>query len=657
MRAINAHIPQFLIDKGITQIVSLDFETFYSVSYTLRKMSTSLYIFDEQFHSHGVGIRKTGENSASYFQTERIPSVLKTIDWSITALLCHHTQFDALILSHHYNITPAYYLCSMSMARPMFKNTVGVGLDKLAKHLGFQGKTSDILARTKGIRNLNFRDEFEMGEYCKQDITEMDQVYNYLESHTTEQEFELINLTVKMYAEPIFEVDIPRIEKEIKAQIHKRDVAVLRTGLLPGYAEAIKTLSDPSLRAFCRLQDIKNIGGSPVEEISKILRSAPKFALALENLGVQPPKKISPTTGNMTYAFAKTDLDYIALGEHPNAKVRYLYKGRLAAKSTTALDKATKLLAMSAFGPIPVYLNYWAAQTGRWSGGDKIQLQNMPRGGEMRKSIIAPDGHELTVIDSSGIEMRILAWLSKNESMLRDIRTGLDTYKKMAANIYNITYESINKLQRFIGKIAILGLGYGMSGTKFQLVLKQGIMGPPVKISLQEAERVVQIFRTVNYPVPQLWTRAHTWLQAMMEGTSYDPITYMGITFSEGKVVMPTGAILYYPGLRGDPTHIPGHYNNLNYQSGNFKKYIYGALFVENIVQSLARLIIAEQMLAINKKIPVLLMVHDEVVCATPIPMREYCEDFMYKCFTTNPTWCPDLPLDAEYGTEKEYSK
>lgn len=657
MPVTNAHIPQFLLDKGITQIVSLDFETFYSAEYTLRKMSTSLYIFDKRFHAHGVGIRKTGEQEATYFSSKYIRQALENIDWSTSALLCHHAQFDGLILSHYYNILPAYFLCSMSMARPLFKNTVGVGLDKISKSLGFQGKTSDILARTKGIRDLNYQNEHEMGMYCCQDVTEMDQVYNYLEPYTIEQEFELINLTIRMYAKPVFMVDIPRIKKEVQTQIDKKDTAVIRTGLLPGYAQAKEKLDEPGLRAFCRLQGIKGIGGDVVEEISKILRSSPKFAAALKVLGVDAPTKLSQKTGKQTYAFAKTDLDYIALGNHPNKKVRDLYNGRMAAKSTTALDKAIKLLAMSAFGPVPVYLNYWAAQTGRWSGGDKIQLQNMPRGGEMRKSLIAPYGHELTVIDSSGIELRGLAWVSKNESMLNDIRAGIDIYKKMASSIYGIPYERISKDERFIGKIAMLGLGYGMSAAKFQLVLKQGVMGPPVEISIAEADRVVRIFRDVNFKVTQLWTRAHTWLQAMMADTPYDSITYMGITFSEGKVVMPTGAVLYYPDLRGDSTHIAGYYNNLNYKSGNMRKYIYGALFVENIVQSLARLVISEQMLEIDKKIPVLLMVHDEVVCATPIPMREHCEDFMYKCFTKSPKWCPDLPLDAEYGTRPEYSK
>jgi len=165
-------IPQFLLDRGITQICALDFETYYDTDYTLKKMSTSLYIFDERFHAFGAGIRLVPhESQSSYYHSGlKLDAKLKSIDWSVTALLAHHAHFDGLILSHHYwNIQPKYLLCTLSMARPWYKNTVGVGLNQVAKDMGYAGKTSDILTRTKGLRILSPSQDSEMAEYCNQD--------------------------------------------------------------------------------------------------------------------------------------------------------------------------------------------------------------------------------------------------------------------------------------------------------------------------------------------------------------------------------------------------------------------------------------------------------------------------------------------------------
>jgi len=415
-----------------------------------------------------------------------------------------------------------------------------------------------------------------------------------------------------------------------------------------------------ALDAHCRLMGIKKARrDNRFDVVERILRSAGMFADQLAMAGIKVPMKISKTTGKLTHAFAKTDEEFLKLQAHPQRHVRKLFAARMAAKSTTALDKAIKLLAMSKHGPIPAYLNYWAAQTGRWSGGDKIQLQNMPRGGEMRKSLIAPKGHLLTVIDSSGIEMRMLAWLSDNKAMLADIAAGIDVYVKMASKIYDIPMSQIDYTQRFVGKVAILGLGYSMSAEKFQITLAIGTMGPPVQISLQEAQKVVHAYRTINWPVKHLWTQAEVWLKIMMADGNSTPQTYKGITFDTEKATLPDGTILYYPNMRGEYNHTYDSYGNFQYtsQGGKLTKYIYGALFVENLTQALARSVIAEQTLEVAKKIPCLLLVHDEFVGLTPIPMKDHVEHYMFKCFTKQPDWCKDLPLGAEYGTAREYSK
>ena len=88
-----------------------------------------------------------------------------------------------------------------------------------------------------------------------------------------------------------------------------------------------------------------------------------------------------------------------------------------------------------------------------------MNLQNLERGGELRKSILAPPGHVLVVADSSQIEARVLAWLANDSELLTLFENKADVYKHMAAKIYSITTEEVNKTQRFVGKVATLGLG------------------------------------------------------------------------------------------------------------------------------------------------------------------------------------------------------
>ena len=665
---MNLCVPEFLKQRGIKQIIGLDFETYFDTHYTLKKMATSLYIYDDKFETYGVGIDDI------YVEKNDIQKHLDCIDWKHTALLCHHTHFDGLILHHHYGINPAYYMCTMSMARPFYKNTTGVALDAISKKMGYAGKTSDILQRTKGrhLEELLPPERDELARYCLQDIREMKLVFNELINKIPEHELDLIDMTIRMFTQPKFGCDVDRISKEVNEQIENRNKAILGSNLvLP--ANTMRLLKEyqvyGSKQALATLRMLNTNYETSYEkafiETEKILRSNAKFANELRKAGAPPPMKRSKTTGKMTYAFAKNDVAFQKLENHPKLAVRKLYNARIASKQTTALDKAEKLLELSKHGKIPAYLNYWKAQTGRWTGGDKIQLQNMPRGGEMRRSLTAGDiDSYLCVIDSSGIEMRTLAWLAENENVLNLIKQGKDVYKVKAAEIYDKNIEDITKEERFVGKVAVLGLGYGMSGDKFQITLESGAMGPPLVIERAEAKRIVDSYRHHEYRVTDLWKRAEKWLEAMIKGSQKDPITYKGITFREEHVDLPDGTTLYYPNLEGesycpDFPDGPTIYTNLNYQdtpSGG-RKYIYGGLFVENIVQALARSIVAEQVLNASKHYPCLLMVHDEGVFKIPRFRFWDHEKIISKHFVVPPSWAPDLPLGAEWGSAFEYSK
>jgi len=618
--------PNFLLKRGITQTAVIDFETFYSVDYTLRKMSTSLYIFDNQFLTHGLGINLNGV--INYYRTNtEICKALANINWSITALLCHHTQFDALILLYHYGIKPAYYLDTLSMSRPILQNKIKkLDLDSIAKHIGIKGKLEG-LEDTKGKRELTNLESIRLGIYCKNDIDITIPIFEYLIPYFTEMEMDVIHYTIKMYADPKLIVDEWLIDLEIE------------------YIQKQKQKMFDSVKKIFPVKFSK-------EDTVTVLRSGDKLKEVLEYNGIVSPRKISKTTNKETHAFARTDLDFQKLGICDNKIANLLYEARLVSKSDTALNKAIMLKKFALAECCPAYLNYWKAQTGRWTGGDKIQLQNLPRNGAARLSILAPENHVLLVSDLSQVELRMSAWFSEQQDVLNIFIAGLDVYKDMATKIYRVNYKDVTKDQRMVAKVTCLGLGYGCGIPTFDAMLKAGAMGPKVDLPLTEVGKIHTVYRQANNKIVNTWKRAGKWLEHMFEDTILPPTTYKGLTFSKGQVKMPNGTILYYPNMRADPM------DGITYSGTNgMRKRIYSSLFYENIIQSLARHVIAEQMVRIAPIYDVVLSVHDELIIAVPFQIIDKATKFVEKEMRTSPAWCHDLPLDCESGYSIEYSK
>ena len=118
--------------------------------------------------------------------------------------------------------------------------------------------------------------------------------------------------------------------------------------------------------------------------------------------------------------------------------------------------------------------------------------------------------------DSSQIEARVLAWLAGQDDLTKQFAGGEDVYKYMASSIYNVPVDGVSKEQRFVGKTTILGAGYGMGAPKFQAQLQ----GMGVYIELDEARRIIQVYRDANGAISQLWRDANNMVQYMQRGDS-----------------------------------------------------------------------------------------------------------------------------------------
>lgn len=291
------------------------------------------------------------------------------------------------------------------------------------------------------------------------------------------------------------------------------------------------------------------------------------------------------------------------------------------------------------------------------SGGDKMNWQNMGRGGKLRDAVMAEDDKVTVVCDSSNIESRVLDWLAMQMDAVEvyrkyDAGQGPDTYCVLAEKIYSrpIT-KADNPDERQMGKIAKLGLGYGMGGPKFCGAVRVQTKGK-VLIHDEEGRMVVSVYRSSHPEVVRLWRRAEDalgYIAKGVEGVAVDPRGVV-VTCDEG-LLLPNGLKIKYPELRHDGAE------GWTYFNGRSREKIYGGKIVENIVQALARIVVLDQTLAIHKYLPVVHSVHDEAVSVTDADDGKDAASFAVEQMRIPPAWGPDLPLNAESGFHQRYGR
>jgi len=389
-------------------------------------------------------------------------------------------------------------------------------------------------------------------------------------------------------------------------------------------------------------------------EDKKDLMSNPKFADMLRGLGVEPPMKISLTTGKETYAFAKSDEDFKALQEHEDDRVQSLVAARLGNKSTLEETRTERFIGIAKRGLLPVPVRYYAAHTGRWGGADKINLQNLPsrgpNGKKLKKAIIAPEGYTVVEADSSQIEARVLAWFAGQDDLVDQFARGEDVYKYMASSIYNVAVADVTKGQRFVGKTTILGAGYGMGAEKFGVQLKT--FG--FEVSEAEAQRIISIYREANFKISQVWRDANNMVKnlANNRAMAFGKKGVITVDAADQALIVPSGLKIFYPELYGEKSDMGFEYS---YKVRRGRSRLYGGKVIENVCQAIARCIIGEQMLRINKKYKVVLTVHDSIVCCVPDEEVAEAQQFVETCMRWTPDWAAGLPVDCESGTGKSY--
>ena len=686
-------IPQYVPDWG--RLVFLDFETFYDADYTLGKMSTSEYVRDRRFKAQMLGL-KIGRGKTRIIPASKIKAELAKINWATHSACIHNAQFDGFILSHHYNVHPSFIFDTLAMARGLFSNDIGAGLDEVSRYLGGKGKIEGSLEKTKGVLNWPKALYDETAIYCAGDVDEMAFVFEKMLPKMPNDEIHLIDMITRMFTSPVLKVDIPRVEKELERELELRE-KLMYAAVDPARYDVGGDLYDRSEWMKMLDKSERELEGVPrdMHIVKKVIGSSEKFANLLRDEGVEPPLKVADAWMKLnrdereekidkkyTYAFAKDDTKFINLPndieswgfdlEKPDdiqamaakqTRLQALVDVRIAVKSTTNITRAERFLEAGRDGmALPVGYAYYRAHTGRLGGNNKMNMQNLQRGGELRLSILAPKGHMIAVQDSGQIEARVNGWLWGQEDLLdsfraADNKTGKDAYCNFASRIYGRDITKADENERFVGKVCVLGLGYQMGAPKLQITLAKGALGgPPVFFPLEQCHFIVNTYRAANSKIKNGWEICKRIIEDMAAGRegSHGPINW-----EKDKIWLPNGMCLHYPDLQKSTDE--NGWDSWTYHSTMkgvpIRKKIYGGLLCENIVQALARIIVMWQMLQIGKRYRCVMTTHDEVAALTPIRSAATCSAYMLKCMRTAPDWCSDLPLNSEGKVAENYSK
>lgn len=322
-------------DDQKMNFITLDFETYYADDYSLRKMTTEEYVRDERFEIIGVSVQvNEGEPVWLSGTLEDLKRYLKkNYDWDNAGVLAHNTLFDGAIMSWILDIHPKVWLDTISMARGLLGVNSRVSLAYLSEYYDLGVKGTEVV-RAKNMRRADFSPEelSAYGDYCNQDVTLTQRLFKRLMAEGfPKPELKVIDLTLRMFIEPVLSLNT------LKLEAHKQGLAKIKEQIL------------------------EDIGLERTELMSNNL-----FADLLRKAGIEPPTKISKTTGKETYAFAKTDQAFTDLEDHPNMRVASLVSARLGTKSTLEQTRTERFIGIASRGLMPVPIKYYAAHTGRW---------------------------------------------------------------------------------------------------------------------------------------------------------------------------------------------------------------------------------------------------------------------------------------------------
>ena len=611
-----------------TELVVGDFETYWSDTHSLSKLSALDYVMSPKTELISLSLKKEGK-AVCVFGEKNIRELVSRIDWSNKLLVAHNnSEFDALIFAFRLGIKPKMWGCTLAMARPIHAKDVGGSLASLVEHYGLGKKDSSALIATKGkhLKDFTPNEMMAMRTYNMADTEQCYNLFYKLLPQTPKSEMKIIDATIRMLVEPQFVINEPLLIDTLEREReHKHNM----------------------LAAL-----VDRFGVDSPEGVRKVLASAPKFVAFLTENNVTVPMKLNPK-GKSIPALAKSDEGFIALTEHDNELVAAAAQTRLGVKSTQLETRIGKFIAAAhqCNGRLPVPIKYYGADTtGRWSGF-WYNLQNLPRilrgkpklSDALRYSLMAPPGYKVVVADLSGIELRInmTLWRVPYAMEMLAADPEADLYKPLASEVLGVPIEGMPKMVRQAGKAMHLGGGFGLrSAEKYVGVAKQMAQ---ITVSLEDADKHILGYRAKHPEIVQGWKTCHRALDYIYSGNEAQIDSWGLCHTSKEGIVTPKG-VIRYPDLRKEMNEDSGKVEWV-YGTGRKKARIYAGKVDENIVQHLARHVLSDNMLEVRQQTeywPVH-TVHDELIYIVPEDQAQVMLDTVQAVMRTPPVWWPEL--------------
>ena len=301
-------------------------------------------------------------------------------------------------------------------------------------------------------------------------------------------------------------------------------------------------------------------------------------------------------------------------------------------------------------------LKYYGAHTGRFSGDAGLNFQNFPKKAvcdvDLRSCLIPAPGKKFVVADLSQIEARVALWVAGDNRQLDLVRKGMCLYEAHARLTMGykepIPFKEWVKKEgcpfprmRDLAKCRRLGLQFGLGYMKFIQIAKEW-----AKIILTAAESKAQVndFRAKEWRVVEMWKLLENAMKA--HAGRPEPFT----------IELPSGRCLWYFDVRLGSNAMTKKPELLaKDEFGSHELHFYGGKLFENLVQAIAADVLAEAILRIEAAgYPVVLHVHDEVVCEVPLDTPV---DAISELLTTPPAWANGLPIGCDAHECECYTK
>ena len=661
-----------------TDCVVLDFETYFDDEHSLKEQSIIEYVMDSRFEVLGLAVLDMPadqpfadyEQRTKFWSEEQTLTILKHLQRKYgenlerATVIIQNAPFDATILARRYGIYPLYVVDTLALAAHWHARKRH-NLDTLVKDLGLTPKGD-----TQEFKGLTFRKRFaksksrkkgpklpvqvpvitdeqivSLARYAENDAMREWEVFTLLLPRLSRPEVELriMQHTLELFTKPVLEVDCAKggeIAKMMGAEIDK---AVEPTGL---------TREEVS-------------GNDSIERA---------LGRAIEDTGENPMTYWKPCKGGMKLAEAKDDPERELLLNHRDEAVRNLMRARVAIKSWPLhVARVERIInqARAAGGKLPVPLKYYGAHTGRWSGREKINLQNLgSRGDELvnsvREMLIAPAGYKLAIVDASQIEARVLAWIAGQADLVAKFANNEEIYCGFASKVLGWPVRKPRKAggipaiearmkwaRNSIGKIGVLGCGYGMGQTRIWELGKG-------EFDMDMALKIRDTYRAENPDIVRFWKdieRAFLYTAKFRKPCEMPRgLCFHSLPDCDVVITLPCGRELFYHRIKIEVDEGYGEKIEIWNDLEHHWDHTWGGSLTENVVQAMSRDILAEAFLRLEVQgYHTAHHVHDEIVMVVPADRADAALVVGIEEMSRRPVWALDCPLGAEGNVTERY--